>query len=237
MTSRILVCCLAIVFGTIAVLGAPQQAQQKSQQQAEPEPKNQPADFAAGEPNYPAPEIDWGKCPQLKPSEKDKEQKRQVIQKCLEQNPPPPLESITDPKQIDDHREIVTTCALKTEGWFNDDGSYKFIRAKSEIESKKLDAEVEKNISKRHQDCQEDAVSTYPEGYIQQVQLYQVCMDYHIAEICEIKVIPPPGGFQPYGAEDYDYIPPEEPAASSEGSQESTKKEDKEEKEKKKKEN
>ncbi|XP_054715053.1 uncharacterized protein LOC129224594 [Uloborus diversus] len=169
---------------------------------------------AADANNYPVPQIDWGKCPQLKPTEADKEQKRLVIQKCLEQNPPPSLEAVTDPKQIDDHRELVTTCALKTEGWFNADGSYKFSRAKTEIESKKLDSAVEKNISKRHQECQEEAVKRFPDGYIQQVQLYQACMDYHIAEICEIELIPPPGGFPiEEFAVDYDETPlqPEQP--------------------------
>ncbi|GFS31364.1 odorant binding protein [Nephila pilipes] len=121
------------------------------------------------------------------------EQKRVVIQKCLDENPPPALETVTDPKQIDDHREIVTTCALKTEGWFNTNGTYKFDRAKSEIQSKKLDAQVEKSISQRHQECQDEAVKRFPDGFIQQVQLYQACMDYHIAEICEIELIPPPG--------------------------------------------
>lgn len=157
--------------------------------------------------SYPVPQIDWGKCPQLKPTETDKEQKRLVIQKCLDQNPPPALETVTDPKQIDDHRELVTTCALKTEGWFNNDGSYKFNRAKTEIESKKLESEVEKNISKRHQECQEEATKRFPEGYIQQVQLYQACMDYHIAEICEIELIPPPGGFPLEEFADYDEVP------------------------------
>lgn len=154
--------------------------------------------------NYPVPQIDWGKCPQLKPTEADKEQKRIVIEKCLEQNPPPPLETVTDPKQIDDHREVVTTCALKIEGWFNTDGSYKFDRAKSEIESKRLEKQVEKNISRRHQECQDEAVKRFPGGYIQQVQLYQACMDYHIAEICEIELIPPPGGFPIEDLGDYD---------------------------------
>nr|XP_042908890.1 uncharacterized protein LOC107439531 [Parasteatoda tepidariorum] len=126
----------------------------------------------------------------------EQEQKRIVIERCLDQNPPPPLETVNDPKQIDDHREVVTTCALKFEGWFNADGSYKFDRAKSEIESKKLEKQVERNISRRHQECQQEAVKRFPGGYIQQVQLYQACMDYHIAEICEIELIPPPGGFE-----------------------------------------
>nr|AYJ71602.1 odorant binding protein [Pardosa pseudoannulata] len=177
----------------------------------------QPAVTESDVSSYPVPQIDWGKCPQLKPTETDKEQKRLVIQKCLDKNPPPALETVTDPKQIDDHRELVTTCALKTEGWFNDDGSYKFNRAKTEIESKKLDAEVEKNISKRHQECQDEAVKRFPEGYIQQVQLYQACMDYHIAEICEIELIPPPGGFPLEEFADYDEAPaqPGQPQSST----------------------
>ncbi|XP_055931501.1 uncharacterized protein LOC129961897 [Argiope bruennichi] len=145
--------------------------------------------------DYPAPQIDWGKCPQLKPTEADKEQKRVVIEKCLNENPPPAVESLTDHKQIDEHREVVTTCALKTEGWFNPNGTYKFERAKSEIQSKKLEAEVEKSITQRHEECKDEAEKRFPDGYIQQVQLYQACMDYHIAEICEIELIPPPGGY------------------------------------------
>ncbi|GIY18324.1 uncharacterized protein CDAR_602131 [Caerostris darwini] len=173
---------------------------------AAPQTTSQPAVTSSEAPlepqiDYPAPQIDWGKCPQLKPTEADKEQKRVVIQKCLDENPPPALETVTDPKQIDDHRELVTTCALKTEGWFNTNGTYKFDRAKSEIQSKKLDSQVEKSISQRHEECQNEAVKRFPDGFIQQVQLYQACMDYHIAEICEIELIPPPGGL-PAGFED-----------------------------------
>ncbi|GFQ78660.1 odorant binding protein [Trichonephila clavata] len=160
-------------------------------------------------PHYSFSQIDWGKCPQLKPTEADKEQKRVVIQKCLDENPPPALETVTDPKQIDDHREIVTTCALKTEGWFNSNGTYNLtghslkssLRNRHSVEKRFLcnstELYVEKSITQRHQECQDEAVKRFPDGFIQQVQLYQACMDYHIAEICEIELIPPPGENKP----------------------------------------
>ncbi|XP_023236094.1 uncharacterized protein LOC111635376 [Centruroides sculpturatus] len=142
-------------------------------------------------------QINWGKCEQLKPTDSDKEQKRQVIEKCLGANPPPNTERITR-EQIEQHRDVITSCALKEEGWFDTNGSYKFDRARTEIKSKKLQSDIEGTILKKHDECEQDAKQRFQEP-TEQVKLYQACMDYHISETCNIHVIPPPGHQFPQG--------------------------------------
>lgn len=46
------------------------------------------------------PKINWGKCPQLEPTEKDIEFKSGILQECLRQNPPPT--QVTSQEQIID---------------------------------------------------------------------------------------------------------------------------------------
>nr|AYJ71601.1 odorant binding protein [Pardosa pseudoannulata] len=137
-----------------------------------------------------APEVNWGKCPQLEPTAEEQRSKGEVIQACLEKNPPPAEgESLTQ-EQIDAHRETITTCALKTEGWFGADNKYNYERAKKEIQNKNLTPGAE--ILKKHDECSKEAQENFPDSNIPQVQLYQACMDFHITKICEIKITPPP---------------------------------------------
>lgn len=46
------------------------------------------------------PKINWGRCPQLEPTERDIESKSNILQECLRQNPPPQSESITQEQII-----------------------------------------------------------------------------------------------------------------------------------------
>lgn len=48
------------------------------------------------------PKINWGKCPQLEPTEKDIEFKSGILQECLRQNPPPT--QVTSQEQIIDRK-------------------------------------------------------------------------------------------------------------------------------------
>jgi len=133
------------------------------------------------------PEIDWGKCSELKPSDNEREAKAGTVDACLKEFPiPDPMTSSGD--VIEKHRETVTTCALRKEGWFNDNGSYKFERARSEIINKKLSGDIEKEVLERHEECKKESTTKYKDNYIPQVQLYQACMDYYISAICSIKV-------------------------------------------------
>lgn len=134
-----------------------------------------------------APAIDWGKCPQLKPSETERTSKAAVVDKCLQSLPLPDPEKATQ-QEIDKHRESVTTCALKAEGWFDDNGVYKFERARNEIKNKKLDGAIESSVLEKHDACQKEASEKH-QDFINQVQLYQACMDFNISQICGIKVM------------------------------------------------
>ncbi|CAG2168467.1 unnamed protein product, partial [Oppiella nova] len=65
--------------------GQPPQAQPQLAQSQPSQPQLQ-----AQPPAPQGPQINWGKCPQLEPSEKEKSTKAQVITKCLETTPLPP---------------------------------------------------------------------------------------------------------------------------------------------------
>ncbi|GIY88909.1 uncharacterized protein CDAR_108221 [Caerostris darwini] len=138
-----------------------------------------------------APEVNWGKCPELEPTAAEQRSKGEVIQQCLEKNPPPAEGSSLTQEQIDKHRETITTCALKTEGWFAADNNYNYSRARKEIQGKRLKPEAQ--ILGKHDECSKEAKENFPDNNIAQVQLYQACMDFHITKICEIKITPPAG--------------------------------------------
>ncbi|KFM79180.1 uncharacterized protein LOC118187075 [Stegodyphus dumicola] len=135
------------------------------------------------------PQVNWGKCPELEPTAEEQKSKGEVIQQCLEKNPPPAEGASLTQEQIDAHRETITTCALKTEGWFGADNKYNYQRARKEIQSKNLKPEAE--ILAKHDECSKEAKENFPDNNIPQVQLYQACMDFHITKICEIKITPP----------------------------------------------
>lgn len=133
-------------------------------------------------------EVNWNKCPQLEPSESEKSKKTQVITKCLQSAPIPT--NLTR-ENVETHREQIATCALKVEGWFDDQGNYKYDKAESEIRGKKLESSIELQVLKFHVACKDEASKKFPRDQnklIDQVQFYQACMDYYISIVCEIEV-------------------------------------------------
>lgn len=138
----------------------------------------------------PAPtfEVNWNKCPQLEPAESEKNKKTQVITKCLQSAPIPT--NLTH-ENVETHREQIATCALKVEGWFDEQGSYKYDKAEAEIRSKRLEPSIENQVLKFHVACKDEASKKFPRDQnklIDQVQFYQACMDYYISIVCEIEV-------------------------------------------------
>lgn len=133
-------------------------------------------------------EVNWNKCPQLEPSESEKGKKTQVITKCL-QNAPIPTNLTRE--NVESHREQIATCALKVEGWFDDQGNYKYDKAEAEIKAKRLESQIELQVLKFHVACKGEAQNKFPRQQhklIEQVQFYQACMDYYISIVCEIEV-------------------------------------------------
>lgn len=135
----------------------------------------------------PRPQINWGKCAQLQPSEAERTAKAQVIDQCLDKVPLPDVDTAND-TVIQQHRQDVTTCALQQEGWFNSNGQYRFDRARTEIVNKKLASNVEPEVLAKHEECKKEAEEKFPKNFVAQVQLYQACMDYHISQICGIQI-------------------------------------------------
>uniref|UniRef100_A0A6G1S7D9 Uncharacterized protein n=1 Tax=Aceria tosichella TaxID=561515 RepID=A0A6G1S7D9_9ACAR len=133
-------------------------------------------------------EVNWNKCPQLEPNDSEKNKKTQVITKCLQSAPIP---SNLTRENVEAHREQIATCALKVEGWFDEQGQYRYDKAEAEIRGKKLDQAIETQVLKFHVACKEEASKKFPRDQnklIDQVQFYQACMDYYISIVCEIEV-------------------------------------------------
>jgi hypothetical protein len=140
---------------------------------------------ASGAPSF---EVNWNKCPQLEPSDSEKNKKTQVITKCLQSAPIP---SNLTRENVEAHREQIATCALKVEGWFDDQGQYRYDKAETEIRGKRLDQAIESQVLKFHVACKDEASKKFPRDQnklIDQVQFYQACMDYYISIVCEIEV-------------------------------------------------
>jgi len=177
------------------VVSAQQQLQSQSHQLQDPsQGQNLPAsgDQWPSEPSESGaavtPTIKWGSCPQLEPTQTEKVKKAEVITKCLEIVPIP--NNITR-ESIELHREQVAACALQMEGWFSDDGTYRFEKAQVEIRNKKLEPTIEQQVISYHQQCRDEAESRFPKEtrqVIAQIQLYQACMDYFISVVCGIEV-------------------------------------------------
>jgi len=166
--------------------GQPPQAQPQLAQSQPSQPQLQ-----AQPPAPQGPQINWGKCPQLEPSEKEKSTKAQVITKCLETTPLPP--NITR-DTVELHREQIAACALQSEGWFTTAGAYDFGKAEAEIKNKKLTKQIEDQVLGYHKQCKEEAEEKFPNTkntVIAQIQLYQACMDYFISDVCGIEVNEP----------------------------------------------
>lgn len=134
------------------------------------------------------PAINWGKCPELEPSEQEKLAKASVITKCLENTPLPG--NITR-ESVETHREQIAACALRAEGWFTAAGGYDFNKAEREIKNKRLQKELESQVLSYHAQCKSESEEKYPaasSSIIAQIQLYQACMDYFISDVCGIEV-------------------------------------------------
>jgi len=164
-----------------------QPPQQFSPQQFFPQPQPQPQKQHAPQ----GPQISWGKCSQLEPSEKEKMTKATVITKCLETTPlPANITRLT----VELHREQIAACALQNEGWFTKQGGYDFNKAENEIKNKKLDKKIEESVLGYHNQCKKEAEDKFPsvkKHVIAQIQLYQACMDYFISDVCGIEVNEP----------------------------------------------
>lgn len=135
-----------------------------------------------------SPQINWGKCPELEPSEQEKLAKANVITKCLETTPLPV--NITR-ESVEQHREQIAACALRSEGWFTASGGYDFGKAEKEIKNKRLQHDLESQVLNYHSQCKVESEEKYPStnsSIISQIQLYQACMDYFISDVCGIEV-------------------------------------------------
>lgn len=96
---------IALVAAFVALAhGAPQSAPVSS------------APSASGPPVI-EPIIDWGKCPQLAPTEQQRKQKTEIIKTCLEQNPLTGTPETLNADAIEKHRIKLGECALNKEDW------------------------------------------------------------------------------------------------------------------------
>ncbi|CAG2167127.1 unnamed protein product [Oppiella nova] len=134
-----------------------------------------------------APTIDWGKCPQLEPKDAEKRAKAAVLETCLARHPIPA--NLTQ-ETIESHQKAIAECALRTEKWFTAKGNYRYSKAENEIKAKKLPKDVESALLAHHKNCESEAKREFAskERVIDQIQLYQACMDYHITSACGIQL-------------------------------------------------
>lgn len=63
------------------------------------------------------PVIDWGKCPQLAPTELQRKQKTEIIKACLEKHPLTTPPDQLNAEIVDKHRIQLGECALTKEDW------------------------------------------------------------------------------------------------------------------------
>ncbi|KAI2806197.1 hypothetical protein BLOT_005208 [Blomia tropicalis] len=158
---------------------------QQQQQQQQSQPQQQQPPLPSG------PQINWGKCPELEPSEQEKLSKASVITKCLETTPLPG--NITR-ESVEQHREQIAACALRAEGWFTPTNGYDYGKAEKEIKNKRLKEGLEQQVLLYHSQCKAESEEKYPSSnnsIIAQIQLYQACMDYFISDVCGIEVNEP----------------------------------------------
>lgn len=62
------------------------------------------------------PIIDWGKCPQLAPTDEQRKQKTEIIKQCLEANPLATGDQL-NAEAVEKHRIKLGECALNKEEW------------------------------------------------------------------------------------------------------------------------
>lgn len=159
-------------------------------------PQSAPVSSApsAGGPPVIEPIIDWGKCPQLAPSEQQRKQKTEIIKSCLDANPLSTSPDQLTPEIVEKHRIKLGECALNKEDWFNADKTYKYDKAEEELKKKDVEAPIKSKILEQHDSCKKQALEkfTATSAIIEQVQFYQSCMDFHVSQLCSIKIMLPP---------------------------------------------
>lgn len=179
--AKLFVASIALVLAFAAFAqGAPQSAPVSS------------APSASGPPVI-EPIIDWGKCPQLSPTEQQRKQKTEIIKACLDANPLTATADQLNAEAVEKHRIKLGECALNKEDWFNADKTYKYDKAEDELKKKDVEAVIKTKILEQHQQCKSQALEKFPaaSAIIEQVQFYQSCMDFHVSQLCSIKIMLP----------------------------------------------
>lgn len=172
------------LFATLLVLaqGAPQAAAPA-----------QAAAATAAMPPVIEPVIDWGKCSQLAPTEQQRKVKTDIIKACLDANPLSTKPEELSAEIVEKHRIKLGECALNKEDWFNADKSYKYDKAEEELKKKDVEASIKTKILDQHKQCKQQALEKFAaaSAIIEQVQFYQSCMDFHVSQLCNIKIMLP----------------------------------------------
>lgn len=77
---------------------------------------------------------------------------------------------------------------------FNADNSYRYDKAEEELKKKDVEASIKTKIIEQHEQCKKQALEKFPTktAIIEQVQFYQSCMDFHVSQLCNIKIMLPP---------------------------------------------
>lgn len=77
---------------------------------------------------------------------------------------------------------------------FNADKTYKYNKAEEELKKKDVEAGIKAKILDQHKQCKQQALEKFPaaSAVIEQVQFYQSCMDFHVSQLCSIKIMLPP---------------------------------------------
>lgn len=138
------------------------------------------------------PIIDWGKCPQLAPTDEQRKQKTEIIKQCLEATPLATGDQL-NAEAVEKHRIKLGECALNKEAWFNADKTYKYDKAEEELKKKDVEAPIKTKVLEQHDQCKKQAIEKFPAtaAVIEQVQFYQSCMDFHVSQLCNIKIMLP----------------------------------------------
>lgn len=58
---------------------------------------------------------------------------------------------------------------------------------------KDVEAGLKTKIMDQHKQCKQQALEKFPatSSVIEQVQFYQSCMDFHVSQICNVKIMLP----------------------------------------------
>uniref|UniRef100_A0A090X9B3 Putative secreted protein n=1 Tax=Ixodes ricinus TaxID=34613 RepID=A0A090X9B3_IXORI len=121
------------------------------------------------------------RCPQLQPSENERQQKALVIDQIAWTRCPFPDVDTANDTVIQQHRQDVTTCALQRprDGSNSKRPSTDFDRARTEILNKKLAKDVRApGPGQAQRVAKKEAEEKFAKNFVAQVQLYQACYWY-----------------------------------------------------------